>query len=1131
MENIIENVTGNKILSNGDEVISSGEATFEREVVKTAIDNNIEVSNEDVANISNPFAISFNNVNIAKMSNNFDSDFSISEYKENDKENWDSLTKDTQIALINNARSEQHAEKIIAKRKVYNESLERFNLDDNFSKYGSMLFFGVLDPTIFVPYAGAVGKVKSIVKAQSIMTRTATNFATLGTVGAVTNVASESLFEAQNLHTDYSSAALIGFLMGGGLPSIADSISLKMDRNNIYKALNSDTLEKNIEQNNNVEIIYNDDGSVRKTAYHTPDDANFDTSIDKFASSKLVNWTKSSAHFLHETSNRVIQKYVRRGTNANVASKDKNSNYIADETSGNDFKIKFESTKNKLLSDNAIAFRNAKVDGYYKGDITDWNEKIQNDTTLLIQRQEIDTDNFKKVREDELILSFEDFKLKEATDKIENTIKKKNLNFTPEKKKEQIQNALTNENNIKGWKKSFDDSNNLILKQIDDEAFAKFNKEYYLKGNENADNIRRFQEQYFNNIVNEGRSLKIDDYNKINTNKFYTPTIYSSNKINAIDDDVLFKNVREGMIVKKGKKANKEFWDNLDENAKIVTQELKAIGRKGDLEYYLRGDEKIDGQTNSNKFLKDKKYELDQYTMRAITENDLGRNVEKYHFRTSGEFTLKFAYGKTNKNAIVKDFSDELNLDSKIYDDKLKTERDMTQQEILDSKKYFLDLLDNLSGVSVMKSATKGNKSFLQSIRLINGFNSLTFGGGFGLNSLAELPSALLATDSKIIFMNEFRKALFDSTDVIRQKGKKGFVKEVIDHIGFSSALLDRSVNTKFNDVELSGVSGGRVTKLDKTENLINKGVSKLFEFNGMKSLQGALEAGVMAGAINDMKKMGEILSTGGKLSSKQELLARKWGLTDKSILDILPKILDASTLSKFGNISDIDLDRIQGTEAYEKVTTAVRRAISQGVLQGDDIHLPQWMIEAGPFVKLTTVFLRFAFLANDNLLRRGWTEETAGMIGSGVASMMMFSGMLYLREQAAISAGLINERDSKYDYFGNDAEEAWLRGFGKTINYIGPLGILTIGTQDFLIMTNNLGGQEILGREYADNIEGLLGVNASRAGTIRTLLSKVMSGDVGDEQSLYAIKSLLPFVTLPIITEFLNMKIKEYGE
>jgi hypothetical protein len=171
---------------------------------------------------------------------------------------------------------------------------------------------------------------------------------------------------------------------------------------------------------------------------------------------------------------------------------------------------------------------------------------------------------------------------------------------------------------------------------------------------------------------------------------------------------------------------------------------------------------------------------------------------------------------------------------------------------------------------------------------------------------------------------------------------------------------------------------------------------------------------------------------------------------------------------------------------------------------------------------------MRFPLIAQETLLRRGMADNQAQLAAGALSSMVAYIGLKYLREQAAISTGLIHPIDAKYDLENFDDDD-WFRVTGEASMYIANLGMLGNVANFGLVMTGN----PQMGKEWTDRkiVPQIVGPTGGLAETLHSLSVDAVSGNITTEKSLKRFKTLLPFNNFMLIKEGGDKLVEELGE
>ena len=607
---------------------------------------------------------------------------------------------------------------------------------------------------------------------------------------------------------------------------------------------------------------------------------------------------------------------------------------------------------------------------------------------------------------------------------------------------------------------------------------------------------------YYNKMLKSGQDIGIKELGKLGTGKYHRPRVYN------------FKAIHDGHISKQEVKDNvyaalafhpSNRAKYSDEQIRGLSDEISdsfithAFSNNYSNVSYLTPSTELPFQT----MLKSRQLMLDETKLGKLLDDNLDEVTSMYHYKMSGRQALQYAFGTDNIGEVM-------SVAEKMI---IKNEGKVNVQEQLAA---FNRVVEDLTGT--LRINTLSNTPAWTFTRNLATYNSGRLGGGFGGNQFIEMAAAtMLSGIDNIISSGRFSKSFQSAGKLLYTADKKPHddFTEFLVGSGFMSDVLHTNRVNRYADTEAGFNSG----TLEKSLNWAN---DKLMKWNGMRYFMGAMEDMTGGAVLVQLQKFAS-----QKTLSKTELqrLAR-WGLTEA----------DARTIGKeLQNVYDpangrLDLHKMSG-ENIEKFQLAVTRGIEETVIQGDSLHLPNWMKAPNAVVKLMTQFMRFPMIAQETLLRRGMNEEQARLAAAAVSSTITFMGLKYIREQAAIEAGFMSELDAQYDYFDSlDGDEAIKRGVLGSLNYNAPLGMMT----DLWNKTATISGMPELGRDYATNkeLEAFLGPSfGGLAPDAIEIIQATLNGDLGDETTLNKAKSMMLWNNYPIVHEGLKALTDEFGK
>ena len=592
--------------------------------------------------------------------------------------------------------------------------------------------------------------------------------------------------------------------------------------------------------------------------------------------------------------------------------------------------------------------------------------------------------------------------------------------------------------------------------------------------------------KYFNDILEKGKGYGVKEFQTIPKNRLYMPRMFDFKRLN---DSLKNGGVTVKQIYNSIYKALENDYRNVgltaDDLAKAAKDISTNIRRRSQNLDTLQGGYLV-SETPLGGNLKGRKLYLNDKYLEPLVISDMDELTSMYNYRMSGRIATQYAFGTDDFDEIM----------VKLQDDIAKSGYDVTKEEMKALNNSIRDLLGEL------RINKDGSKMWEVSTNL-RAFNTLTLGGSFGLTQFTELMGSLAMTGLKSAFKDGNFFRAFKDTANIMYRGKDGseFAEYMITSGRLEEALHQTHIN-RIADAN-AGVNDGWFSKFQ--QNLVDK----FFRYNGLRYFTATMENMVGGAVVNQLKK--------GNVPKSR--LAR-WGLTPEEA-DSLGKALNEHT-----TFEKMNLDKLTEKQR-EQLQLAINRGVEEIVIQNDSIHLPGWAKVPEGFRQMLTQFLRFPMIAHNILLRRGLTEEQAVMAGAMITSSVTYMAMLYFREQAAYQLGLTEEKDLKYDYFGDDADEAIKNGFTRSINYMAPLGMGTTVWNYGAIATGN----PQIGSEYIDKhagVSSLAGPSAQLGDDLLELTRKIFAGEYDDERTLTKARRFMYFMNAPLLGDAYNKVIEE---
>lgn len=1059
------------------------------------------------------------------------------------------------------ARNNADAMKIYERRLIFNDSSRRVAEDGLVTQIAMGAIPALASPTTLLPF-GAVAKVAQTAnKARKIKS------VVVGATTATTaNLIDEALLDQQGMPTNYLSVAGTSMVLGGGLglfgAMLANPKSAAMTADNILATGNK--LDKEFVSDNFVTI---DRGTetllipkLNKTVY------------DKIPG--LGEWFKSPITKMYQSDNEAVRAIASRISNPTVSMKDANGDFIIIPKTGADVKQEiignFNSSINVPISQlygqwkaagwkgsradfNKEVYRvyteesnrlasGAKVfgDENAKADLASIDEsfkaqakeaempevfyrdskgKYQPYSQELMAKQEqqaIDLksaeDNFVNFRDVEIPKMKEDNKfiieLRQELLKAEGMkgaeLRTAMKEFRAERKQVLQQEIAAKRAELraeikakkfkvitpvfrKPSKKKLEAKKAELKEQRAYEREAareKWVQKYY---DDNQPTFKtkdpiitegaKVYAKYFDDMLEKGQNLKIKELMNSKKGRLYSPRNW--------DFDAIAKAPKE-MVIQKLKQAVQSDARNEYSSQKALDDDVEDLYRilidKNTQAVMGQGKGYYTKDLPFEKRLSERKLYVDESKLGNLVHNNFEDISGMYNYFMSGRMAVQHAFS----DAVTKDGDLDLSTVTKDLDAK--------------DVKVVTNTIDDLLGVRRINQY--GNDVSWQLSRNLMTYNSARLMGGAGGNQLIEMATIAMMNISRGIVYKKFSQSAQNVSKMLyKEQGAQSDLGRVLLNSGYLESALHAHRANRLADTE-----AGFNPKM--WESALDNLADFQMKYNGQRYFT-ALAEDLSGGAIIEYIK---------RASPRDEALFSRWGLNMDDVQG-LKKVLDEDDVNFLDRMSPKQLDKFQ---------LAVNRGVSEWVVQPNSVHLPDWFKGAGPMAKLVFQFMKFPMIAQETLMRRGWTEDRAGMIAGIVGGATMYTTLKYLREEASVSLGFTDEIDRKYDIF-NDTDQ-FNRTLMESMNYMANLGMFTTAW--------NYGNAALqrpeLGREWANRnaIEAIGGPTVGLVQDVSDIGSRIVNdGDFTSERQMNSFRQLVPFMAVPGISEGGKVLAETFGD
>lgn len=999
------------------------------------------------------------------------------------------LSLDDKLA-VSKANSEEYAKQIMEKRVLYKESQARVLADESIVPTLAGFGASIIDPTIIAP----IGVTAVATKSAYTLGAKATRLAALSAESAAVSMAATSLSIAAEQgqgygQANYGTANLYAGLIGGGLPIIGNMLGGGYTTASVAVGLTSDP--KNF-------AILTGELTAEKLG---------GTQLRSMYTKLMPDFLQSDVTFTASSDNKYITLISNRIDSPPIAVIDRNTGKtIPIPTTGQDYKAKFNGRKRLTISD---------IDGMYVESTYTNLDEFRTEVGKVVRARATEQENavYQELH-DHIAFTKSEALLKTKEEKIEFT--KESWYYKDEQgvdqkvTEEMLDNGSLTEDKMflkkptKKQVKEFDKELELrIAKEIDTVIDVKKKELYdshqieFKHHDPKVIEAAQRTEKYYADVLEEGHRLKISEMQQIKPNRHYMTRIFDFQKIREIEMSTLISKLAKA--IEAHASARNATAEEILEAAKEIATQLKQLDYTRDWADYSF---MIPKELGSTAFLNQRQYKLNDSFIDDLLVTDIDDVLGQYSYAQAGHYSANHAFPEVQgvPRAEQIDVFRE-----KFIEPLVKT--GAKAKEVKALQNMFEDML------GTFRMAKDSNSAVWKGTRIANSINSLTYGGGFALNTAAELGGLLAGGHVSNVLKTRLGSLKEINTMFTGKTIEDPLVRDFV-LMGQMENLFETNSMMKMSDTDT-------VFNVGKVEDNLNKANSVFFKYNGLRGATVALEAMTGPKVIHDLLDFGKR----DVLSDAQEKYLARIGLTHKDAKAITNQLNKVGKFTKSGKIYDLNLDQ-WGDDLLDKITTGVGRGIRHTVIKGDTTYLPSWMIKPNAFNRLAFQFLRYPMAATETLMARGMNESTAQWMAATGTSTFMMAMVLYGREQAAITIGAMEEREAKFHNFWED-DEAAIALFTAALGKAGTLG----GSSIFVDKLSALGGVPTPGSEYAANdpMAVLMGATFSRIPQIANILGPLLTeGELNNKSQWYGMKGLMPGATAPIVSEWLTTQIKE---
>ena len=1076
---------------------------------------------EDYAVSANIFGMSYyhpeTNTNVDTYNDSWDNDKKMEVFK--------GLNTPQEYSLLNTSVSEDHYNIQKARRAIASKAEARIQNDNPIMQFTGQAAMSLLDPTIMAPGTLAFKGSKTLVALNRIAYGAGT--------GAGINMLQESILsETTAREAQLGSSAFWGSVLGGGTFAIGPMLSGG-------KYISSKAVAKAYTEPSVMEKAMN--GELKDSNYKPGDD--FFTYVNDEGGQVKVNiagtgiepshlWKEGEAPAM----NKYIQKFVisptsrlarstyplfnRLGTmmQASPIYRTMDNKLFSEPTNAFDVKQKLTADKGLALKEMFTGHIEAQRQGYkgnfdeYARDInTAIDGLIEENMDLVYARLQGEITFMDAVKQREL-----DKIVQQGQADLTNNLKNQIKAGTP------LHQRAVEMERLK-------DVHNASVAKLQEEYLVKFNKTAMdLKNSNFQTRLHELMDEVSSNISLrnidpklhagvKGYQQYVATYQKkmtdlqmkgaVNTHPMlYKTRSWNLDSIAAKTDEQMFNIIKKAFVNDHMNKAllkNKRMRaSTVDKRVAEIVEHMKEI----DL-VRMMPDNNIAAPKEMplGQFLQYKNYNLNDKYLGDLINRDIRSSMETYNYNMSGRVALQTLFGTDDLKVLQR----EVVLPAV----KQAEEMGASRKDIASLSDDFSTLFEQILGTHGLPA--KPNAWGERATRMLMKLNYLTFGGGFGINALADI-GVVAFTNGLTNTIKHFGPSLAAIRDMKAQSIKTPWVEQAIALGALSDFYAARALS-RFDDMDTMFTQG-------KAEGWLDKGGQVMQNASGLQHITAIEELMAIGGGTVDIVNTARKFKETGKLPYGFEERIVRYGLSKEDLTWIASQPLDIQN----GHLIDFNWSKWDDKQRMQKFQTAVTKMMNDAVIRGDKTLLPQYMTSANPFMRLMTQFMRYPHIAYERVLLRGASKPDARFMVGAMTSAATMSSIYYIREQALIEAGVIKERDAKYaiyDKFGRFDEEAMTRLSQVVLMKMPQFGVVP----DVIAKAAALSGRTMPGRTYEENpYTAIGGVSASRFEMLTKGLKSTFDGEFDSMDGYYMGKSITPFQNFLQLDQVYNPMAKE---
>ena len=513
----------------------------------------------------------------------------------------------------------------------------------------------------------------------------------------------------------------------------------------------------------------------------------------------------------------------------------------------------------------------------------------------------------------------------------------------------------------------------------------------------------------------------------------------------------------QGAELEKAREEYKDIQNAPAAQARGTVQTLSETGRENELAALGFGNT---GALKKRKLNLNPNHEA----IKPFVRNNEADINNMYQYSVSGRAAVMNATGFTDVNEYMK----------YLYDNG----KSFTNDDLTIAK----DLFELTLGTRQL--ADNPNAFSQDAIKLVKSANYLTMGGQFAQYGLSEIGAGVYATGFRY---------LLDLIPGLKTTAKmyagKNLDKMEVEMIRLTEAgdIWHNNASAKYGDY--NEISSGFID--NPAVKMAGKSARFMFRFSGLEGISTITKIWL------PRSYMGRIIKQAGDGKSHYDLI--RWGITPEDMLKIKEQPV---TRNKNGDIIDFNFEGWKDQELVDKFQRSVSRMSRDAILRPDATRIPAWLNDGNRAYTLFGQFQSFAFMANERLFQRGFSEERSMAIVGAMISAALIGLMGYTGERLAIATGLMKEDEAKFDL----EEEEGMIQLGKYMAFRHSfVGTPQMMAEAFVAAQEYNGGDRVIGRAGGPSV-----------GRVQNMAKAAKEfgweGKIGTRSQMHVLKSSIPF-------------------